>query len=95
MAKKAATSSAPAASASKSSAPPARASASSAPPPRARAAQAAESGTSNGSATHVAEPSHEQIAQRAFELYLARGGYEGSEVGDWLRAESELRAPRA
>jgi hypothetical protein len=93
MAKKAATSSAPAASASKS-APPARAAASSAPP-QARAAKAAESGTSNGSATHVAEPSHEQIAQRAFELYLARGGYEGSEMGDWLRAESELRTPRA
>jgi hypothetical protein len=35
-------------------------------------------------------PTHEEIAQRAFELYLARGQSDGSDVGDWLRAESEL-----
>jgi hypothetical protein len=37
-------------------------------------------------------PTHEEIARRAFELYVARGQSDGSEVGDWLQAESELAA---
>jgi hypothetical protein len=37
---------------------------------------------------------HEQIAQRAYELYLARGGGQGDAVGDWLAAERELRGGR-
>jgi hypothetical protein len=37
-------------------------------------------------------PTHEAIAQRAFELYLARGEAGGDEMSDWLRAETELRA---
>ena len=37
-------------------------------------------------------PSHEAIAQRAFELYQARGAIGGDEMSDWLRAETELRA---
>ena len=37
-------------------------------------------------------PSHQAIAQRAFELYQARGEAAGDEVADWLRAESELRS---
>ena len=36
-------------------------------------------------------PSREEIAQRAYELYLARGGADGSEQDDWLRAERELQ----
>ena len=36
-------------------------------------------------------PSREEIAQRAYELYLARGGADGSEQEDWLRAERELQ----
>ena len=35
--------------------------------------------------------SPEQIAARAFELYLARGGEPGRELEDWFRAEAELR----
>ena len=35
-------------------------------------------------------PTHEQIAQRAFEFYLARGDGEGDALGDWLSAEREL-----
>lgn len=31
-----------------------------------------------------------QIRLRAFELYEARGGEDGHEVEDWLRAEDEL-----
>ena len=33
----------------------------------------------------------EVIAQRAYALYLARGGEEGHAVEDWLRAERELQ----
>ena len=36
-------------------------------------------------------PSREEIVQRAYELYLARGGADGSEQEDWLRAERELQ----
>jgi len=36
-------------------------------------------------------PTHEQIARRAYELYLARGGTHGSEQADWFQAERELR----
>ena len=37
------------------------------------------------------EPTHEQIAKRAYELYLARGSQEGNHEDDWLMAEAELR----
>jgi hypothetical protein len=35
-------------------------------------------------------PTHEQIAARAYELYLGRAGAPGSSEDDWLRAEREL-----
>jgi len=35
--------------------------------------------------------SHEQIATRAYHLYLARGGRGGDQFQDWLIAERELR----
>jgi hypothetical protein len=35
--------------------------------------------------------SEQQIRQRAYEIYLARGGQEGDEVSDWLAAERELK----
>ncbi len=35
-------------------------------------------------------PTTEQIAQRAYELYRARGGDEGHDLEDWLAAEKEL-----
>ena len=34
---------------------------------------------------------HEQIAQRAYEIFLARGSRPGDALGDWLAAERELR----
>lgn len=37
-------------------------------------------------------PSHEQIARRAYEIFLSRNGAEGSPEQDWLRAERELTA---
>jgi hypothetical protein len=33
----------------------------------------------------------DDIAQRAYALYLARGGEDGHDVDDWLAAELELR----
>lgn len=35
-------------------------------------------------------PTTEQIEQRAYELYLERGGEVGHDVADWLAAEREL-----
>jgi len=48
---------------------------------------------SNGkSASAVsADPTHEEIAARAYELYLARGSLDGYSEEDWLLAEAELR----
>ena len=34
--------------------------------------------------------SYEEVARRAYEIHLARGGGEGFAVEDWLRAESEI-----
>jgi hypothetical protein len=36
-------------------------------------------------------PSTEEIALRAFELFMARGGQHGRHEEDWHRAEKELR----
>jgi large subunit ribosomal protein L7/L12 len=33
---------------------------------------------------------HQQIAQRAYELFLARGGEHGHAMEDWLAAEAEF-----
>ena len=38
------------------------------------------------------EPTHLQIAHRAFEIYVARGGDHGQDVGDWFEAERQLAA---
>jgi hypothetical protein len=35
-------------------------------------------------------PTHEQIQQRAYELFLERGGDHGGHEDDWLAAEQEL-----
>ena len=53
---------------------------------------------SNGSDDTSAEfgtksaPNREQIALRAYELFLARGSEPGHEEADWLAAEAELSA---
>lgn len=36
---------------------------------------------------------HGEIERRAYELYQARSSEEGSALGDWLRAESEILRP--
>lgn len=42
--------------------------------------------------TTAASVDRERVAQRAYELYIARGGGEGQELDDWLSAERELTA---
>jgi hypothetical protein len=37
------------------------------------------------------EPTQEQIRQRAYEIYVARGAAPGSADADWRQAEQELR----
>jgi hypothetical protein len=37
------------------------------------------------------EATHEQIASRAYEIYLARGEGDGDALSDWLTSERELR----
>lgn len=39
-------------------------------------------------------PTHEQIARRAYEIFLARGGTPGNPEQDWFQAERELRLGR-
>ena len=36
----------------------------------------------------------QEIRLRAYELYEARGGQDGYELYDWLRAEEEIRQKR-
>ena len=38
------------------------------------------------------ELAKEDVAHRAYELYVQRGGEPGNDVDDWLRAEKELGA---
>lgn len=40
-------------------------------------------------------PDSERVAMRAYELYVARGGGEGSDMDDWLTAEREIGPRRA
>jgi hypothetical protein len=41
-----------------------------------------------------AEPSDDEIRSRAYEMYLERGGHDGLDLDDWVRAERELRQRR-
>jgi hypothetical protein len=44
-----------------------------------------------GGVTTSVRPLEERIRQRAHEIYLERGGRDGSETDDWLQAEQEIR----
>jgi ribosomal protein L7/L12 len=43
--------------------------------------------------TNVPLPTHDQIAVRAYEIWLAKGGGDGHHAQDWLEAEHDLRRP--
>ena len=57
---------------------------------RAEAAAIADGATTPG--PHGSAPvTDADIARRAYDLYLARGGEPGHDVEDWLQAERDLR----
>ena len=41
------------------------------------------------------QPQHAEIVQRAYEIFIGRGGAHGHDVGDWLQAECELKREAA
>ncbi|WNG49515.1 DUF2934 domain-containing protein [Archangium minus] len=48
----------------------------------------------NAANSNRSGPTQEQIARRAYELFLARGGSHGRHEDDWIQAERELRLGR-
>ena len=51
------------------------------------------SNTQTPSASHPgAAPSEQEIATRAYEIFLSRGATDGADLDDWLQAERELTA---
>jgi hypothetical protein len=56
------------------------------------APKAAKAGASTSVSAAKSVPTHEQIAKRAYELYLARGAEHGHDAEDWAQAESDLGA---
>lgn len=46
------------------------------------------------SARPAQTPTYEEIAVRAYEIYIARGAQEGRDLEDWYQAENELRLGR-
>jgi Protein of unknown function (DUF2934) len=49
---------------------------------------------SNLGKTDISKITREEIEKRAYELYLKRGGVNGSDQEDWFAAERELLAER-
>ena len=50
--------------------------------------------TPNVTAPARSGPTHEQIARRAYEIFLARGSHPGNPEQDWMQAERELQLGR-
>jgi DUF2934 family protein len=56
--------------------------------PMVKTGASSKTGGATGAARRA--PTHDEIAVRSYELYLARGGEPGHAEEDWLRAEAEL-----
>jgi hypothetical protein len=39
-------------------------------------------------------PTEEEVRRRAYEIFIGRGGQDGQELDDWVRAEQELKQER-
>jgi hypothetical protein len=63
-------------------------------PPSSQREEAASRAGSISMASGGSEPSEEEIRQRAYDLYLQRGGADGLDFDDWLSAEQELKKKR-
>jgi len=51
------------------------------------------SDTQTSSVSHPGPaPSEQEIATRAYEIFLSRGATDGADLDDWLQAERELTA---
>ena len=48
----------------------------------------------SGAPEETGDPSYDDIARRAYERYLSRGGSHGQDFDDWVEAERELRSRR-
>jgi hypothetical protein len=46
-------------------------------------------------AASVPQPTHDDVARRAYERFLARGATDGRASEDWFEAERELRQRQA
>jgi len=53
----------------------------------------AEQASHLGSSPNPPSLAHEQVADRAYEIYLRRGASHGDDLRDWLAAEQELLGP--
>lgn len=49
----------------------------------------------NAAKPQLPSPTQEQIQERAYEIYSARGGVAGRELDDWFQAQRELVGPGA
>lgn len=56
--------------------------------------QMPETPARNAAASNRTSPTQEQIAKRAYEIFLARGGGHGRHQEDWAQAERELKLGR-
>jgi len=50
-----------------------------------------DSGPAAAPSAAVALPGREEVARKAYEIFLSRGGVHGRDVEDWLAAERDLR----
>jgi hypothetical protein len=53
--------------------------------------EAEAAGAGQSAAVQRPQPTTEQIAERAYEIYQSRGGTDGQDIEDWLEAERQLK----
>jgi hypothetical protein len=56
----------------------------------AKTKQASSSSEKKPGKTKAVKPTHNEIAERAFQIYLERNGAPGDPMQDWIRAEQEF-----
>jgi hypothetical protein len=59
--------------------------------PKTGTSPAKRSAKPRAAAAFVPAPTHDEIASRAYELFLQRGAQHGQDFEDWLTAERELQ----
>lgn len=64
-------------------------------PARRRSTAGASPRVRAGNGKAQSSPTHDEIAEAAYQRYLSRQGGHGSAFDDWLEAERELRSRRS